>query len=104
MKLNFEQQIDKFITSGSKKLLAENLFYTASKFRFHGVVKLWLYNTTGSVFKTKDQETGKGMDIGGHNGKSGNSRDSWASIDEIMILLVLRYWYIRIMILLVLIY
>ena len=75
MKLNFEQQIDKFITSGSKKLLAENLFYTASKFRFYGVVKLWLYNTTGSVFKTKDQETGKGLDIGGPNVKSGNSFD-----------------------------
>ena len=36
-----------FVSSKKKSLWVENLFYTSSNFSFLGVLKLWLYDTSG---------------------------------------------------------
>jgi hypothetical protein len=48
VKLNFEEQIEKFLILQKKSLWIENLFYTSSNHSFLGVLKLWLYDTSGS--------------------------------------------------------
>ena len=49
--MDFESQLNKFIHTDKKSLWVENLFYTSSSYSFLGVLKLWLYDTSGnSIF------------------------------------------------------
>lgn len=50
MKFKFEEQIEKFISTHSKSVLIENLFYTSSDHIFTGVTQLWLYNDSSQEF------------------------------------------------------
>lgn len=60
VKLNFEEQIKTFIAEKNKSVFVENLFYTSSNYSFLGVLKLWLYDTSGSsVFLKSLKEGGK---------------------------------------------
>lgn len=56
--MNFQEQVKAFLAQKKKSVLVENLFYTSSNFSFQGVLKLWLYDTSGAGVFVKPAKEG----------------------------------------------
>ena len=73
VKLAFEEQINQFISNKNKSLWVENLFYTSSQYCFLGVLKLWLYDTSGSgIFHQALKEGNRRQSVIENDQGSGN--------------------------------
>ena len=55
MKNDFKEQVEEFLKQKKKHVCGENLFYTSSKYKFLGVLKLWIYDTSSSGVFTDHQ-------------------------------------------------
>lgn len=74
--MDFESQLNKFIHTDKKSLWVENLFYTSSSYSFLGVLKLWLYDTSGNSIFMKPQREPAHINNNAHDNTAGNTKNN----------------------------